>query len=163
MLPIAQYLNNARGQVSGLAKTIGNRFNQPNDKLSMLNQAIMQKGINGLNPEEKQLFQSWYMNPTMGATTAPLAGKNVFRKVIRRGDIELAKRMASRGEFLIPQSLEDVGNALKILPQHLNIPKNILGKMDINQILNEFLPLVQAEREPVAKGIFRIINLLAGR
>ena len=56
MLPIAQYLNNARGQVSGLAKTIGNRFNQPNDKLSMLNQAIMQKGINGLNPEEKQLF-----------------------------------------------------------------------------------------------------------
>ena len=40
---------------------------------------------------------------------------------------------------------------------------NAVGKMNINQILNEFLPLTEAEREPVAKGIFRIINLLTRR
>ena len=66
-----QYLNNAKNQAVGLARNVGNNLQQSNADIANLNQAIMQKGINGLSPEEKQLFQQYYMTTVMGITSAP--------------------------------------------------------------------------------------------
>ena len=71
MLPIIDYLNKAKGQAVSLAKNLINNLNQQSSDLDTLNQSIMQKGMNGLSPKEKQLFQTWYMNPVAGMTSAP--------------------------------------------------------------------------------------------
>jgi hypothetical protein len=73
MLAINEYLNKAKEGVVGLTKNISSNLQQPNNDIAMINQAIMQKGVNGLSPEERQIFEKYYMNPVMGATNAPQA------------------------------------------------------------------------------------------
>jgi hypothetical protein len=88
MLAINDYLNKAKEGAAGLARNFTNTmlqannqafsnlvggFQQSNNDLKIINQAIMQKGMNGLSPEERQMFDKYYMNPVMGMTNAPEA------------------------------------------------------------------------------------------
>ena len=120
MLPIAQYLNNARGQVNNLARNIGDKFGQSNDELAMLNQSIMQKGIHGLSPEEKQLFQGWYTNPVMGATS-PMNMSSGSETFVRNMARKLKfNQYVSPKEFDFARNLHDV-----VVPVGAKEPSNL--------------------------------------
>lgn len=128
MLAINDYLNKAKEGVAGLAKNFTDimlqannqafsnlvgGFQQSNNDLKMINQAIMQKGINGLSPDERQMFEAYYMNPVMGMVDAPKEVPSKAVQILSGPAMKLVNRVKNAIDKSKGISLDDALNIQK--------------------------------------------------